>query len=362
MSLQTAHRAAITKLVNQHCKDKQNWIKESNKCLHEEGRRFFEAGVLLMEFTQKVRGLSDIKYLKRAQWAETWVHSKSHSSLETKNSRWRETWQGRTSPLRSRGGALRKNIIFWPTTKIRSYQQDIQPKTMSPNQPDKENNPNDKPRRVLHNPYAPRAKKPRQASAVPNPYNRAPRTPTEVPTPTNDTPTTNTNDEATPTTTPTPEDANPDQNPTGMGTQSQFRKATTKQNTKAPKYQAKHYLPSRNLNDCLQYFDRLKSCKKCISVEKKKELDLVDPDNTFKVSKKAHHPHCELSQKRKTDEEKAAIERENQLNAPLQEHKNVITGPPKQILTFTSIQARMHKSMESGSTQIGQTICKLSEQ
>ena len=35
-SLQTAHRSAITKLVNQHSKDKRMWIKESNKYLHEE--------------------------------------------------------------------------------------------------------------------------------------------------------------------------------------------------------------------------------------------------------------------------------------------------------------------------------------
>ena len=56
---------------------------------------------------------------------------------------------------------------------------------------------------------------------------------------------------------------------------------------------------------------------------------MVDPDDTFKVSKKAHHPHCKLSQKRKTDEEKAAMECEKQLNAPLQEHKKCNNRPTK---------------------------------
>ena len=83
---------------------------------------------------------------------------------------------------------------------------------MNPNQPDDENNPNNKPCRVLHNPCAPRAKKPRQA--MPNPHNRATA---EEPTPTNnltpnddDNPAPNNNDE--PTLTKAAND--PDQNPT----------------------------------------------------------------------------------------------------------------------------------------------------
>ena len=85
----------------------------------------------------------------------------------------------------------------------------------------------------------------------------------------------------------TPEVANnPIQIPTRMGTQSQLCKATSKQNAKVPKCQAKHHLPSGDLNHCLQCFDCLKSWKKCISVKKKKELDLVDPNHTFRVSKR----------------------------------------------------------------------------
>ena len=64
-------------------------------------------------------------------------------------------------------------------------------------------------------------------------------------------------------------------------------------------------------------------------MEKKKGLHLVDPNNTFEASKKAHHPHCKLSQKCKSDEEKAAIEREKQLNDPLQEHKKLNNEPTK---------------------------------
>ena len=56
---------------------------------------------------------------------------------------------------------------------------------------------------------------------------------------------------------------------------------------------------------------------------------MADPNNTYNVLKKAHHPHCELSQKRKTDEEKAAIEPEKQLNTPLQEHKKSNDKPTK---------------------------------
>ena len=96
---------------------------------------------------------------------------------------------------------------------------------MNPNQPDKENNPNDKPCRVLHNPHAPRAKKPRQANAAPNPCNGAPTTTAEFPTPTN--PTLNTNNETTPTT----EAVNPDQNSTSI---SQSHCQAEHQGTKVP--------------------------------------------------------------------------------------------------------------------------------
>ena len=69
--------------------------------------------------------------------------------------------------------------------------------------------------------------------------------------------------------------------------------------------------------------------QKCIRVEKKKELDLANPNNTFKVSKKAHHPCCKLSPKCKSDKEKAVIECEKQLNTPLQEHKKSNNKPTK---------------------------------
>ena len=72
------------------------------------------------------------------------------------------------------GWGTQEKCCFWPKTKIQSHQQDIQPTTMNPNQSDKENNPSNKPHRVLHDPHAPRAKKPGQASAAPNPCNRAP--------------------------------------------------------------------------------------------------------------------------------------------------------------------------------------------
>ena len=141
---------------------------------------------------------------------------------------------------------------------------------MNPNQLDKKNNPSAKPYRVLCNPHAPRAKKSRQAT--PNPHNTATAeepTLTNNPTPDNDNNPTQNDDNAS---TPTPtEVANyQDQNCTGMGTQSQFCKATAKQNVKAPKHQAKYYLPSQNLNDCLQCFNRLKSWKmhKCRKEER----------------------------------------------------------------------------------------------
>ena len=54
-SLQTAHRAAITKLVNQHDKDKRMWIKEANKCLKEETAMRILHAELHNQLTDEIR-------------------------------------------------------------------------------------------------------------------------------------------------------------------------------------------------------------------------------------------------------------------------------------------------------------------
>ena len=66
-----------------------------------------------------------------------------------------------------------------------------------------------------------------------------------------------------------------------------------------------------------------------MSVEKKKELNLVDPNDTFKVSKRHAIRIASFLKKGRSDKEKAAIERKKQLNAPLQEHKKLNDKPTK---------------------------------
>ena len=63
-------------------------------------------------------------------------------------------------------------------------------------------------------------------------------------------------------------------------------------------------------------FQPLEKLQKMHECGKEKDLDLVHPNDTFQVSEKAHDLCCKLSQKRKTDEEKAVIEHEMQSNAP----------------------------------------------
>ena len=54
-SQQATHRAAITKLVNQHRKDQQNWIKEANKYLHEEVALRFATAENYNQLTHEIR-------------------------------------------------------------------------------------------------------------------------------------------------------------------------------------------------------------------------------------------------------------------------------------------------------------------
>ena len=54
-SLQTAHRAAITRLDNQHAKDKRMWIKEANKYLKEEATMRILHAELHNQLTDEIR-------------------------------------------------------------------------------------------------------------------------------------------------------------------------------------------------------------------------------------------------------------------------------------------------------------------
>ena len=83
-----------------------------------EGRLFFEAGDSLMEFTQKVLQLSDFKLLKGKQWAETWVLSIPHLSLDTKISGGQESQHGAHLPFAKQGWGTQGKHHFWPTTKF----------------------------------------------------------------------------------------------------------------------------------------------------------------------------------------------------------------------------------------------------